>query len=360
MMSRRRASDTRITLRERLRAAYARDAYRQSQFSIVSAIFAATLAVILMVDYLVGHPHIERVAVAIWMGCYALFVIAPLVLGRRYPGWAGLVFIAYLTFWSVFSLARTNHPHMELNVLLEAPIVAVYLGWFYRPAVARIVLGLYLLAMTVFVLFLRPPGAEHAFSSELTLLYAVLIAGFCLETGRHLSRRAEQQAIRDPLTGALNRRGLALVGGRLLSRARRARRAVTLVAIDFDDFKAINDTGGHAAGDAALRESVALWSHELEGDGIVARTGGDEFALLIPADEREAGERLAALSAGAPYAWSWGLAERRPGEKLRELMRRADVELYRAKERSVGRVGRSAADSPIEGVRARRPILGEW
>ena len=339
MIFRRRASDTHLTvLGAHLRAAYTRDAVRQGQFSIVSAVFAATLAVILLVDYLVGHPHIQRSAVAIWGGGYLAFVIVPLLAGRRYPRWAGLLFIAYLTFWSAVSLALTNHPHMELNVLLEAPIVAVYLGWFFSSWIARGALALYLGVITVFTFTMRPAGAVHDFSSELALFYAVLISVFCIETGRHLRRRAEQEAIRDPLTGALNRRGLAVLGGRMIARARRARDEVTLVAIDFDDFKAINDTGGHAAGDEALRESVTLWSHGLGRDGLVARTGGDEFALMLRAGERESRERLEALRAAAGYSWSWGMARRQAGEQLGDLMRRADVELYRAKERRGGRM----------------------
>lgn len=310
----------------------------QTHFSGVSAALALTLALTLMVDYAVGHQHIARGPVALWMGGYALFVLLPLLLGRRYPKWLGLVFVGYLSYWSVSSLLRTNHPHMELNVLLEAPVVALYLGWFFRPWVARTTLGVYLIGISAAVLF-GPYDVPHAFSSNLALLYALLIAGFCLETGAYLRRRAARQSRHDPLTGALNRRGLVEYGERALSRARRTGAPLTLAAIDFDDFKAINDAGGHAVGDAALCESAALWMRGLDPQDLVVRTGGDEFVLLIHADEVQAAARLAALRKQAEYPWSWGLAQYRPGDLLDDLTRLADTRLYRAKEHRSGRTG---------------------
>lgn len=331
----RRSSDGGLDPRERLQALRLRAVRSQSQFSVVSAVVAATLALTLLVDYIAGRPHIERVAAAIWIGSYLVFAILPLALGRRYPSWAGLVFVAHLTFWSAYSLMSSNHQHMELNSLLEVPVVGLYLGWFFAPWRARASLLFYLVVFFVFALFLRPQGAisAHGFSSELALIYAVLIAGFCLETGSHLRHRVEEQANTDPLTGSLNRRGFADRGRKMIASSRRARRPLTLIAIDFDDFKIVNDTGGHAAGDAALRESVELWSEEFGETGLVARVGGDEFAVLLQVDARAADERFAALRARSVHAWSWGVAERRPGEQLDELMRRSDAELYRAKQR---------------------------
>ena len=95
----------------------------QSQFSIVSSALALALAVTLIVDYVVGHDHIRRDLVALWILSYVVLAVVPLLFGSRYPLWAGLFFIAYLTFWTTSNLLRSNHPHMELNALLEAPMV---------------------------------------------------------------------------------------------------------------------------------------------------------------------------------------------------------------------------------------------
>lgn len=331
MLDRRRLADESAPAVQPVRTAHRKLASRQTQFSVVSAVLPFTLAVVLLVDYFVGHAHIDRGTLLLWVGSYLLLTILPLGCGQRYPRWAGLLLIAFLTFWSTYLLLNSLHPHMELNAMMAAPAAALYLGWFYRPWIARSMLGLHLLIMAEIVL-LGPADWAQEFSAPLTLLYTVLISWFCLETGNYLRQRAEDEARRDPLTGALNRYGLAELGGRVLAQARRSGDPVTIAAIDFDDFKAINDAGGHAAGDAALCESAALWMGGLGPGDLVVRTGGDEFVLLIHADEERAAERLAALRKQATFPWSWGLTRFRSGDALDDLMRRADEQLYRAKE----------------------------
>lgn len=326
----RRRTDTGGTLLGGLVERIRRIGRRQTQFSAMSSALAAVLAITMLVDIVVGHPHIEQVAVAVWLVTYLALTALPLRFGSAYPRWAGLLFVAFLTFWSAFSLVRSNHPHMELNALLEAPMVAVYLGWFYRPGIARACLALHLAAVSLAVL-LRPTPDEPAFSSSLALLYALLISVFCLETGSYIHRRAERQARRDPLTDALNRRGLVLLGERALALAERSGESLVLAIVDLDDFKEVNDAGGHAAGDEALRACSAAWARGLGPRDLVARIGGDEFALVIHADERAAAERLARLRAESPHVWTWGLAERAPGDTLDRLMLRADEALYRGK-----------------------------
>lgn len=333
MKVQRRSSDLTRTLAVRLLDSLHRARRAQSQFSAVTSVVAGTLALVMLIDFIVGHQDIERGVVAFWIASYLIAAIIPLVCGRSFPRWAGLIFIGFLTFWGVYSMLHRVHPHMELNTLLEVPVVAVYLGWFYRPAVARGVLAAHLIAFALSVLLRPLPYGEAGFSSNLVLLYAVLIGGFCLEAGTYLRRRSEAQARRDPLTGALNRRGLSDLAHPVFARADRHDEPLVFVAIDFDDFKAINDSGGHAAGDRALCESARHWMDGVGPGDLVARTGGDEFALLIHADAEEADQLLGRLCRDAPYSWSWGLARRKRGERLDELMRRADAELYLAKDR---------------------------
>ncbi|MBN9613404.1 MAG: GGDEF domain-containing protein, partial [Actinobacteria bacterium] len=118
---------------------------RQSHFSLVTAALAAMLLVTLVADLIVGHPHFDRAAVIAWVASYLVLTLLPLICGDRCPAWLGLLLVAYLTFWSAFSLSHTNHAHMEVNALLESPMVAVYLGWFFRSWLARFVLALHLL-----------------------------------------------------------------------------------------------------------------------------------------------------------------------------------------------------------------------
>jgi diguanylate cyclase (GGDEF)-like protein len=162
----------------------------------------------------------------------------------------------------------------------------------------------------------------------------VLVAGSCALAGEALSRlntRLRTQLVTDPLTGLLNRSGFATSAERMLALATRVNLPVSVALIDLDGFKQVNDRGGHAAGDELLVELGQAWTEELRGSEVLARVGGDEFALLLVADNAAAADALRRLRAVSPVGWSAGMVEWRRGESLEGAMRRADEELYRAK-----------------------------
>lgn len=149
---------------------------------------------------------------------------------------------------------------------------------------------------------------------------------------------------RDPLTDALNRRALAQVVDAEHSRQRRGQR-YALVLLDMDRFKHLNDTLGHAAGDAALKALVSVVRPCLREVDRLARLGGEEFCVLLPhtgiAGAALAAERMRALLAGHAFSWegqswpltaSFGIAESSiEDDSAADVMRRADQALYRAK-----------------------------
>lgn len=92
----------------------------------------------------------------------------------------------------------------------------------------------------------------------------------------------------DPLTGLLNRRGFEEVTAREIARAARLGSPLTLAYIDLDDFKAINDTHGHAAGDRVLHTTARVMDLVLRGIDVTGRIGGDEFVLAMPDTDAEA------------------------------------------------------------------------
>lgn len=157
------------------------------------------------------------------------------------------------------------------------------------------------------------------------------------------------QACTDPMTGLYNRRYLYEQIGAELKRAHRHHRPFTLISIDVDDFKAINDRYGHAAGDAVLVAAGEVLRQNTREIDIAARIGGDEFvAFLIetggPAG-REVAEKLRrALRAGmkalpSPVTFSIGVAsfEQVPAD-LDDMFRQVDAQLYRAKRMGKNRV----------------------
>lgn len=157
--------------------------------------------------------------------------------------------------------------------------------------------------------------------------------------------RARELARTDDLTGLANRRAFVEIGTAALDQARRYDRALSLVMFDVDHFKVINDTHGHAAGDAVLRAVAAAVKRAARGADTAGRLGGEEFALLLPeTDGAAAGalaERLrrdvAALAirhegAELRCTCSFGVAERDQAVlTLDALLSAADAALYLAK-----------------------------
>jgi GGDEF domain-containing protein len=86
----------------------------------------------------------------------------------------------------------------------------------------------------------------------------------------------------DALTGAMNRGGLEAAAAEALLHARRRDEQLTVAALDLDAFKQVNDEEGHAGGDRLLAEAVAAWRSALRSEDVLARTGGDEFVLIMP------------------------------------------------------------------------------
>jgi diguanylate cyclase (GGDEF)-like protein len=171
-----------------------------------------------------------------------------------------------------------------------------------------------------------------------------VIAILCSWYARHQdARRTELARISraDPLTGCLNRRGFSERFQAELNAAERSGQPLSLLQIDLDQFKQINDSNGHAAGDEILIWVVRTLHDGLRPTDWVGRLGGDEFAILLPGASRgnanEVADRLRyALTERAPA--SIGIAVFPiDGSDAEELHRRADSELYTHKE---GRSGR--------------------
>lgn len=173
------------------------------------------------------------------------------------------------------------------------------------------------------------------------------IAGQVALAIEQLARQTEMTTLSmtDPLTGLNNRRGfIDRLEAMVAADATKAKGA--LFYIDLDNFKQVNDTHGHQAGDEALLEVSALLKEQIRGGDLAARLGGDEFALFLCGIDRAAAERKGGLllkaaerlrgfsgDADHPLGISLGLAlyDPRTGESLEALLRRADAAMYEAK-----------------------------
>ncbi|MEG3158431.1 diguanylate cyclase domain-containing protein [Lysobacter zhanggongensis] len=161
-------------------------------------------------------------------------------------------------------------------------------------------------------------------------------------------RQLEGVAARDPLTGALNRRGLDRELERAIQAAARDGLPVGLAVLDLDHFKEVNDAFGHEAGDAVLLTFADLVRRLTRRDDRLFRLGGDEFALLLPGADDEALLRVAQTvrqamqmhghEAGRGVTVSIGATTLRVGESARDWMHRADTAMYDAKRAGSNRV----------------------
>jgi diguanylate cyclase (GGDEF)-like protein len=146
----------------------------------------------------------------------------------------------------------------------------------------------------------------------------------------HMAGRLEQEAFVDPLTGLLNRRALERDLRRERARATRYGRRFSLVVIDVDGLKAVNDNEGHLAGDLYLRALATAFGDVLRSGDEAYRIGGDEFVVLLPETAEARAEVVAGrvVEAGAP-PFSWGAATFGPdGEEPEDLLALADKRLY--------------------------------
>lgn len=200
-----------------------------------------------------------------------------------------------------------------------------------------------------------------------TVLLSVLLVAL---TKERLEREQRNYAQTDPLTGAMNRRAFMSKGRRLLLRHKMKRGALSLLFIDLDEFKLLNDRLGHAGGDRVLTEFVAVVSNNIRPTDFLFRFGGEEFCCLLPStrpgEALVAAERLrravqdAQLDiGGAPtrLTVSIGIASTETsGYDLDALLRAADAALYAAKQQGRNRVVAAKADeAPPDVARSASP-----
>ena len=174
---------------------------------------------------------------------------------------------------------------------------------------------------------------------------------------KRLEENLRALAATDALTGVPNRRTFDSVGRREMERARRYAKPFTVIAIDIDYFKKVNDTYGHDIGDAVLKEVAKICAAQLRGTDVFARLGGEEFAALLPETDLKPAlalaERLRVAIALQPIftekgplvvTISLGVAEHASQDTgLDQIMKRADEALYAAKRNGRNRVETVAA-----------------
>lgn len=235
-----------------------------------------------------------------------------------------------------------------------------------RPVGQRVMLAIFLFGLAVLLarataVALAPVPGNDPF--VLTPLQALAFAtgtfgpvvatfAFLLMAGDRMNAELGRLAMFDPLTEVYNRRSLDDIAARAVAEARRHARSLSVLVVDADHFKRINDDYGHEAGDRALKALVEVLRRTARSEDTVGRLGGEEFVVLMPDADAVAGaaggERLRiAVERAAfrvnehsvPLRVSIGVAALRdPRDDFAALLRRADHALYEAKRAGRNRV----------------------
>ena len=178
------------------------------------------------------------------------------------------------------------------------------------------------------------------------LAEGIIFSIFLLSLSERLNYALLDQAMHDPLTGAYNRRAFEVAAFREISGALRSRASLSLLVINLDRFKEINERYGHDAGDDLLRASAEILRKSLRDEDLLCRWGGDEFCVLLPRAQRRqaeaAAQRLLKAFENSPFtiaripvrlSVSIGIAQHKQEEHtLSPLFTRADAALYQVKE----------------------------
>ena len=287
-------------------------------------VWYAAMSAIMLVNVVAlgveGAPLGARLLGIAW---WSLGAIVLLALRDRTPGWllhllvdGGIVIICAI------SLTAANEIR-AVGQMMFVIIPALYAAtWFRRQQMAVHVL--LLVTMSGLVVIVRGVQPDSGRVWVVLMVLAIGLAYFVNALVQHLN----QQATVDPVTGLLNRTGLKRIvesyAGRVSNGLQR-----TVVVMDLDDFKAINDRDGHAAGDDILRTAGAVLRAQLRPSDTVARTGGDEFViLLMRTDVAQTGQIVDRVVRALPVACSYGIAEWALGEDFAASVDRADAAMY--------------------------------
>ena len=299
----------------------------------LAAIFA-TAATITLASLVV--PHWARVSdLTIAVSASMAYPAAAVMWfsGGRLPNWAmHVVMVAGTTLIGV-GVLMAGAGVGSATVAFLYIFVALYTAHFFRPAVAGAHIGYAIVSYGVFLGLVH----ERTAASE-WLFVASIVVATGIAVGR-LSAEVRALALRDSLTGLGNRRAWEDALPRQLALASRSQKPLCVAVIDVDGFKSLNDRDGHLAGDRVLSEAAAAWAREVRASDMLARYGGDEFALLLPDctidRAMEIVGRLEQVCRGVTF--STGVARWDGIEDVESLVSRADDALYLAKSQGGGR-----------------------
>ncbi len=294
-----------------------------------------------------------------YVGSQRFFGLAPKIAPKMLLIVVLTLVSAYYTVWQPSYL-----PRLMISVLIMTWLFSIHAHLIYRLGSSsfahRFALGILLGAVASQILrfvtaWIYPLGTGILDTTPQNLMYIIsypfvmllfAISLVLMATDR-VRAEFEHLATHDSLTNALTRRHLTEVCQQELERCNRHGRVMSLLLIDVDHFKAINDSRGHQAGDQVLVQFVSAVNTLLRSADVMGRLGGEEFVVLLPETSIEVARivaeriraKVAELILPAPFTVSIGVTTNKPAaDTVDALMARADTAMYLAKEQGRDRV----------------------
>jgi diguanylate cyclase (GGDEF)-like protein len=311
---------------------------------LAAGLWGCAAAMALLLGVLPQPPNGSRAMLLALAGAAALVGLLLRLGAGRLPGWALPASAAMATLLSS-ALTAVGGANSWIDVQVIYVWVALGSAYFFstRLVVVQLALiaGSYALVLSMTSTLVE--GAPRFLATMASTLAAAVLVGALRTRVAEIVSRLADAARTDPLTGLQNRRGFEESFGAEVERAAREGRELAVVLGDLDHFKSLNDRLGHPAGDAALVRVGQLLIAGMRRPDAVARTGGEEFALLLPQAGGEMAwaiaERMRSTVEEAfrgetvPLTVSLGLASYpRDGVTADELLNAADQALYAAKQ----------------------------
>ncbi|MFD2237467.1 GGDEF domain-containing protein [Aureimonas populi] len=281
-----------------------------------------------------------------------------------WQGWALVLLPVAAIAWADLTLASADA--INLRSLYVLPVTLAC--WMFGPR-----RGLAVVALVVGCMYARHPllfgeaGVVPFLVSGLIRATSFTVVALIVLGFRRLYEGTARMARQDGMTGALNRTAFEAEARSMVEAARVRDETLLIAFVDLDDFKLINDTHGHEAGDRVLRAFSSFAAHEIRRGDRFGRMGGDEFALALRVANVEEGRRLGTrlherltgvlAQSCASAACSMGALVVPPdhGRSYRDLIREADELMYRAK-RDGGNMARVATAQARQRARAPAPV----
>jgi len=265
----------------------------------------------------------------------------PTIMARS--GWLlklGAAMLSLAAVWGMAVVDFVTGYDTAVSLLYIVPIVlAAWFSWRYVTLLAAILSGVSDVVMN-FASY-KSYTTLNAFNSDIQIAFFVIFAYAVLEL-KESQHRLKALSMTDPLTKLVNSRRFFEIGNAEVQRTLRYKRPFSLVYIDIDNFKAVNDTLGHSAGDALLCEISGKVKGTTRRTDTMARLGGDEFALMLPETGADAARAAVGrvqesligirMSNGASVTFSMGVITNtgRPCT-FDEIVSASDALMYEAK-----------------------------